>query len=168
VDGTNYGAAVTLLSGKASTSVTGLNVANHTLSATYSGDSNYAPGGPVSIGIVVTAVRFGSIVSLDGAAGPPASCAPPAFVVRVSGASSHRPLATGEVQLLDGSSRIAFATLSNGSATLQPRIAAGVHTLQAKYSGDNFYLPAVSPARVEMVSPAAPCARPVLGQGARP
>jgi hypothetical protein len=168
VDGTNYGAAVTLLSGKASTSVTGLSVANHTLSATYSGDSNYAPGGPVSIGVVVTAVRFGSIVSLDGAAGPPASCAAPAFVVKVSGASGSRPIATGEVELFDRSSRIASATLSNGSATLQPHIATGVHTLQAKYSGDNFYLPAVSLARVEMVSPAAPCARPVLGQGARP
>ena len=54
VDGANFGSAVTLASGAASTNVTGLSVTSHTLSATYSGDTNYAAGGPISVSITVT------------------------------------------------------------------------------------------------------------------
>ena len=54
VDGANYGSAVTLSStGTASTNVTGLTSTTHTLSATYSGDTNYAAAGPVSVSITV-------------------------------------------------------------------------------------------------------------------
>jgi hypothetical protein len=55
VDGTNYGSAVTISSGVASITVTGLSTASHTLSATYSGDSHYAAGRPISVTITVTA-----------------------------------------------------------------------------------------------------------------
>jgi hypothetical protein len=55
VDGANFGSAVTLSSGAASTSVTGLTTTSHTLSATYTGDANYAPGGPISVSIAITA-----------------------------------------------------------------------------------------------------------------
>jgi Bacterial Ig-like domain (group 3) len=47
VDGANFGSPVTISSGAASTSVTGLTQTTHTLSATYSGDSHYAAGGPI-------------------------------------------------------------------------------------------------------------------------
>lgn len=64
VDGSNYGSAVTLSSaGTASTSVTGLTVTTHTLSATYSGDSNYAAAGPISVSITVKALAVAELAS---------------------------------------------------------------------------------------------------------
>lgn len=54
VDGSNHGAPVTISSGAASTSVTGLSNTSHTLSASYSGDSHYAAGAPVSVTVSVT------------------------------------------------------------------------------------------------------------------
>jgi hypothetical protein len=56
VDGANSGGLVALSStGTASTSLTGLTTTTHTLSFTYTGDANYAKGGPVSVSITVTA-----------------------------------------------------------------------------------------------------------------
>jgi sugar lactone lactonase YvrE len=57
VDGANYGSPVTLSStGTASTTVSGLTQTTHTLSVTYSGNASYAPAGPASVSITVTAV----------------------------------------------------------------------------------------------------------------
>jgi hypothetical protein len=56
VDGTNHGSGVTLsTSGTASTSVTGLTTGSHTLSATYSGNTNYAAASLISVSITVKA-----------------------------------------------------------------------------------------------------------------
>jgi hypothetical protein len=54
VDGKAFGSAVTVASGAASISLTGLSVAKHTISATYSGDANYATA-TASESITVTA-----------------------------------------------------------------------------------------------------------------
>jgi hypothetical protein len=54
VDGTKFGSAVTVASGAASISLTGLSVEKHTISATYSGDANYATA-TASESITVTA-----------------------------------------------------------------------------------------------------------------
>src|SRR5581483_7132434 len=54
VDGANLGSPVTLSSGAASTTVTGLTTTTHTLSVTYAGDANYNATGPVSVSITIT------------------------------------------------------------------------------------------------------------------
>jgi len=54
VDGANLGSPVTLSSGTASTTVTGLTTTSHTLSVTYAGDANYNATGPVSVSITIT------------------------------------------------------------------------------------------------------------------
>jgi hypothetical protein len=162
VDGANFGGPVTLSSGLASTSVTGLTQTNHTFSATYSGDANYAAVGPISVSIVVTAVKIGPFVSLVPTINAAGSCAPPAFIVGVSGPSGPAP--TGEVQLLDGARLLASTSLANSKATLSAQgISAGLHSLTARYAGDSFHLAAVSSALVENVPQTKPCAGPVNG-----
>jgi sugar lactone lactonase YvrE len=163
VDGANYGSPVTIASGAASTSVTGLTIAPHTLSATYSGDANYAAGGPISVPITVHAVKIMAAVTLSPTAAV-SSCSPVQFGVAVKSTSST--VATGEVTLLDGSNTIASGALSNGMATLSAaRLGPGSHTLTAHYAGDSHFLPANSPALIEAGSAAGSCqpAAPITG-----
>ena len=107
VDGANYGSAVTLASGAASTSVTGLSVTSHTLSATYSGDTNYAAGGPISVSITVTGTVPPPAVTLVPMMSTATSCGPLSFEVAVTGKAGSVP--TGAVQLMDGQSQVASA-----------------------------------------------------------
>jgi hypothetical protein len=166
VDGANFGGPVTLAGGVASTSVTGLTQISHTLSAVYNGDANYAPAGPISVSITVTAVKVGSFVSLSPTINAAGSCAAPAFSVGVKGASGPAP--TGEVALLDGGKLIGSGTLANGRATLATQgLSAGPHTLTARYAGDALHLASVSSGLVENTPPTKPCAGPVSGNGAR-
>ena len=156
VDGANYGTPVSLSAGAASKNVTGLSQSVHTLSATYSGDSNYAAGGPVSVGITVSAVKVGSIVSLSPTAMTTSSCMLPQFTISVSSASG--PVPTGEVQLLDGNSVAASGTLSGGKVILTAHpLTSGSHALIAGYSGDALHLPAVSSALIENIRLSKPC-----------
>jgi Bacterial Ig-like domain (group 3) len=147
VDGANYGGPVTISSGAASTSVTGLTQTSHTLSATYSGDANYAPAGPISVSVAVTAVKINPAVTLS----PTASintCSPAQFGIAVAGTSKVLP--TGQVSLLDGSATLVSSALANGKTTLSvPRLGPGSHSLRAHYAGDSNYLPADSSALVE-------------------
>jgi hypothetical protein len=162
VDGGNYGSPVTIASGVASTSVTGLTIASHTLSATYSGDANYAAAGPISVPIVVHAVivMSASTVSLSPAVSIN-SCSPIQFGVGVSSASKTLP--TGQVSLLDGSRTVASGTLTNGKVTLSaPPLGPGSHSMMAHYAGDSLHLPANSPALVEAGSAVGAC-QPITG-----
>jgi Bacterial Ig-like domain (group 3) len=164
VDGVAHGGPVTISSGAASTSVSGLTIAGHSLSATYSGDANYAAAGPATVSIIITAVKIGSFVTLSQTVNAAGTCAAPQFAATVSGKSGL--VATGQVQLLDAGTVLASGTLANGKAMLTPqRLSVGSHRITASYRGDNNYLPSVSPALVETVSPVRPCTDPVTGGG---
>jgi len=144
VDGVNSGSPVTISSGTASTNLTGLTTAAHTLSATYSGDSNYAAGGPISVAITVTTgANPPPQVSLTPVMQPATSCHPNEFQVTVTSASG---VPTGSVQLLNGSSLLAASKLSGGQALLAPpSLPYGMYSFTARYGGDTLNQPAVSP-----------------------
>jgi hypothetical protein len=135
VDGANYGSAVTLSgTGTASTSVTGLTTTTHTLAATYSGDSNYAAAGPISVSITIKAAA--KVTFTAPAAGATlAHGTKVTFAVTVTSSSGTTP--TGSVKFaLDGSS-VGSATLVSGRAVLKGgALTAGAHTVVATYSGD--------------------------------
>ncbi|UWZ86571.1 Ig-like domain repeat protein [Occallatibacter riparius] len=164
VDGANFGGPVTLSgTGTASTSVTGLTQTTHSLAATYNGDANYAATGPVSVSIVVTAVKIGASVSLSPTAST-SGCAPMQFAVAVTSTSSTLP--TGQVSILDGTRTLATGTLSNGKITLStPHLGPGSHSLTAHYGGDAHYLASDSGPLVEAGGAAVSC-QPILpGRG---
>lgn len=167
VDGANYGSAVTLSStGTASTSVTGLTQTTHTLSVTYSGDSNYAATGPVSVSVTVTALQVPAVVTLSSGVKSGMSCTPLQFTVNVTGSSG--PTATGTVRLVDAGSVLASGTLSGGQARLTAQVLLpGRHTIVARYSGDTFHLAAQSAALTEVAAPASSCAGPIRARVAR-
>ena len=84
-DGSTYGSPVTLSSGTASISITGLAVATHGVGAQYLGDTNYAPAGPFAVPITVTAVKIASTVALSQTVNAAGSCAAPQFAVHITG-----------------------------------------------------------------------------------
>ena len=135
VDGANYGSPVTLSgTGTASTSVTGLTTTTHTLSVTYSGDTNYAAAGPISVSITVKAAARVNFIS-PVAGEMLAHGTKVTFSVTVS--SSSGPAPTGSVKFsLDGNS-LGSATIYSGEASLKEgNLAVGTHTVVATYSGD--------------------------------
>lgn len=139
VDGANYGSAVTLSStGTASTSVTGLTTTTHTLSATYSGDPNYAAAGPISVTVTITAaVKINFTAPIAGQTFASRTNVPLAVTVT----ASSGPAPTGTVKFsVDGGS-VGSATIVAGKASVNAGLlAAGTHTVSAAYSGDKYHL----------------------------
>ena len=138
VDGANYGSAVTLSStGTASTSVTGLTTTTHTLSATYSGDANYAAAGPVSVTITITAVAKVTFTA-PLPAKPPKSSTNVTLAVAVT--SSTGPAPTGKVSFSVDGKVMGTATIVSEKASMSAgKLAAGTHMVAAAYSGDKYH-----------------------------
>jgi hypothetical protein len=158
VDAVNHGSPVTLVSGAASTSLTGLSTTTHALSATYSGDSNYAAGGPISVSITVTGSVPPPAVRLMPLMSTATSCGPMSFQATVDGKAGSVP--TGAVQLMNGQSQIASGTLAGGKAVLTaPPLHPGTYAFTAHYGGDAHNQPAVSPELVQTASPLGGCLR---------
>ncbi len=141
VDGSNFGSAVAISSGAATTTLTDLKSGAHTLAATYSGDANYAGAGPVSESITIKAAAVK--VRLERVSGAAQSCASTAFSVAVTSSGSPGP--TGKVELLDangGGKVLATGTLAEGKATLRANLSNIANAeLVAHYAGDTRHLP---------------------------
>jgi Bacterial Ig-like domain (group 3) len=153
VDGVADGAPVTLSSGTASVNVTETVTGTHTLSATYSGDANYNPTGPVSRTYTVTAAAKPSTTKLISSMNPAESCQHVDFTVTVSGTSGSTP--SGTVSLKNGSTVLGSASLSKGTATLwtsMPRLAVGTNLLTAHYAGDAKNAASISAVLSQVVS----------------
>jgi Bacterial Ig-like domain (group 3) len=151
MNGITVGSPVTLSSsGTASKSVTESATGHLFLSATYSGDTNYASA-TTSETVTVSAIKMPVTVSLIPAASPASSCGAVGFSVQVSSTAGGSP--TGVVELKGGSSVLASTTLRNGDAMLSAGVlVAGSHTFTAIYSGDSLHQPATS-ASISVIVP---------------
>ncbi|HEX4321953.1 MAG TPA: Ig-like domain repeat protein [Acidobacteriaceae bacterium] len=144
VNGANLGTPVTLSgAGTASTTFSEPTASTYSLSATYSGDTNYAAA-TVSQNLTISAsVKAASTVTLTPRMVSLSACNPPAYAVRVSSASEGIP--TGVVQLKSGDSVVASAVLANGATSLSvASLGKGSHTIVASYGGDAQHSPAQS------------------------
>ena len=140
----NYTSAATTLSGGSATiniPAGSLAVGTDTLTATYSGDSNYSTAtGATSVTVTlptptVTVTPSSSSITTEQALN---------VTVTISGGSGN-PTPTGTVKLTSGSYTSAATTLSGGTATINipaGSLAVGTDTLTATYSGDSNYSPA--------------------------
>ncbi len=131
---TNLGSAVTLTNGIATLSISTLAIGTHSISATYSGDVNYAGGtSPAISQLVVQAPTTTALVS---------STLAMTYGQTVTFSATVSPSATtGTVQFRDGATNLGSAvTLTNGIATLSAStLSAGTHSITAVYSGDVTY-----------------------------
>jgi hypothetical protein len=132
VDGTPQ-TPVGMSGGSASFSTASLTGGSHSITASYSGDSNYSTS---SSGTVTQTVnKAGTTTGLTSSANPSTTGQSVTFTATVSA-----PAATGTVTFYDGTTVIGSGGLSGGKATYATStLAAGSHSISATYGGDNNY-----------------------------
>ena len=130
---TLLGTATVDTMGGAYLSLSSLSVGTHSITAVYSGDSNFLASTSAALAQVVN--KASSTVTLASSANPSTVGQSVTLTAVLSPAS-----ATGTVQFLDDSTMLGTATITSGSATLAVSLsAAGAHSLTAVYSGDGNY-----------------------------
>jgi len=132
-DGASTLATVQLgATGAGSLQTAALTVGSHTITASYSGDSNYA----VAFSFLIQTVQSANTqVALTASANPATYATPVSLSATVT---SNGGLATGTVNFTDGGTAIGSATLNAGGvATLSTSsLAPGTHSIVANYAGD--------------------------------
>jgi hypothetical protein len=146
IDGANAGSPVSVMTNggvtTASLITTSLAVSTHTISARYSGDSNFSSS--TASNLTQTVGKAGTTTVVSSSASPAVSGQGITFTATISAMNGmNSVLPTGTVQfLIDGNpagSPVAVTELSSGSATASfttAGLALGTHTLAASYSGD--------------------------------
>jgi hypothetical protein len=146
LDGATALGTATISGGSAALAVTSLTAGAHSVTAVYSGDSNYAIS--TSGAMTQTISRTASNVSLTSTPNP--SLALHVFLLT---ANVSPGTATGTVQFLDGTTVLGTAFLSGGSASISPStLPVGTHSITAVYTGDFNYAPGTSAALTQTVS----------------
>jgi hypothetical protein len=142
IDGANFGTAVTLAGGTASSTATAaLAVGNHTVTAVYSGDGSFNTNTGTLTG--------GQVVNKASISAPLASSVNPsvfgqavAFTASVSVVTPGAGTPTGTIQFkIDGTDLGTPVALAGGTAssTAASSMAAGNHIVTAVYSGDGSF-----------------------------
>jgi hypothetical protein len=134
-NGANIGGGVTLASGVASVSSSGLTVGTHTIVATYTSDSNTFLGGS---GIFSQEVDMASTsTGLTSSANPAVFGQPVVLTASVGALAPGAGTPTGTVTFADGTTTLGSAFLSGGVAsTTTSGLSVGGHNLTVSYSGD--------------------------------
>ncbi len=124
-------------SGTATFSTSTLAVGSHSITAVYSGDSNYNTSTSSKL---TQTVKQASSTSVSSSTNPDPSSAPVTFTAVVSPSA-----ATGTVTFMDGSTSLGTGTLSGGVAGLTTSsLANGTHSITAIYGGDTNYIGSTS------------------------
>ena len=157
MDGATTLSTQTLSSGAASFSTSSLAIGTHTITAVYSGDSNYSGSTSAAVTVTVTAASMiGTTTSLTASASSINTGASVTFNSTVTPASgSGTP--TGMVVFMDGTTTLSTQTLASGAASYSTSsLAAGTHTITAVYSGDSTYSGSTSTAVTVTVTTVTP------------
>jgi uncharacterized repeat protein (TIGR01451 family) len=118
-----------------SCSITPPAAGSYTLTAQYSGDTNFTAS--TSAGVPQTVNDGNSVTTVSSSQNPSAVGQSVTFTATVSPVSPATGVPMGTVTFLDKGSSIGKATLNNGVATFSTsNLAAGNHTIAAGYGGD--------------------------------
>jgi large repetitive protein len=131
LDGSTVLGTATASGGSAAFSTSTLTQGSHSMSANYSGDSNYASH--VSVGITQTVnAKATTATTVTSPQNPAIVGAAVTFTAAVSPST-----ATGTVQFLDGATVLGTGTLAGGAASFNiSTLAVGAHAITAVYGGD--------------------------------
>jgi hypothetical protein len=138
-NGSPLGSSVTLSGGVATYSTAALAGGAHTITASYSGDTNFL--GSTSSAFSQQVNQAATTITLSSNGNPSAFGQTVVFTATVSPAG-----ATGTVQFMDNSNPLGSpVTLSGGVATYSTAgLTVGSHTITASYSGDTNFLGSTS------------------------
>lgn len=124
-------------SGQATFTLPSLNVANYTITATYSSNGNFA--GSTSSGVAYSVTPIGTTTNLSLSGSSAIFSQPVSLIAKVTANSPTSAIPSGTVTFLDGSATLGNATLdATGTATLSAsNIGAGNHSITALYSASS-------------------------------
>jgi uncharacterized protein (UPF0548 family) len=148
-DGSTTLGQVTMNGGTAIYSSTSLASGSHSITATYSGDSNFTGSASTTLSQVVQKATTSVALNAPGSANVNQSIA---LAANVASGSSGVP--TGTVNFLDGTTQIGSGSLNgSGTATFSTStLAAGTHSITAVYGGDSNFNGSTSTAESVVVS----------------
>ncbi len=151
LDGATAIGTVSVTNNLAQLNVSSLSVGSHTLTAKYSGDSNFAASSSTPITETVNQAATTTTVS--------SSTIPSAYNQSVTFSASVAPAyggsATGTFTFLDGATSLGTASVSNNSAQITiSTLSVGTHSVTAKYSGDSNFTGSTSAVLSQTVNPA--------------
>jgi len=139
--------------GTASFTTAALAVGNHSITAVYSGDSNFS--GSTSATVAQTVGKDGSTAVISSSANPSLLNQSVSFTVTVSAAVPGSGTPTGTVQFsIDGSKFGPAVALAGGSATSGSisALKIGNHSITASYSGDGNFTASTAPSLTQVVN----------------
>jgi hypothetical protein len=138
-------------SGIATLTNTSLAAGTYSLTAHYSGNSNFLAGTSAAVSVTVNAQA--TTTSLTASPNPVTAGQNLTLTATVQGAGGSTP--TGAVNFMNGSALLGTATLnSSGVATLvNTSLTAGTHSLTAQYAGNSSFLTSASVAVSVTVNP---------------
>ncbi|HET8922787.1 MAG TPA: Ig-like domain repeat protein [Candidatus Acidoferrum sp.] len=152
LDGSTSIGTGTLANNVATLSYCGFVGGTHTITANYGGDSNYITSASPALTETVNPASSG--VTLASSQNPAPFGSAVAFTATVVPSVSGATV-TGGVTFYDGSTSLGVATVSGNSAQLNvSSLAAGPHSLTAKYSGDGNFNGSTSATLSETVNAA--------------
>ncbi len=143
-------------SGVATLTTSSLNVGNHSISASYSGDTNFANSNSYSISQVI--VQCATTTLVVASSNPAATGQSVTFSATVTPNSDVSPTPTGSVEFLDGSTQLGSGSL-NGSGQAMfttSNLALGDQSITAVYTGDSNFSASSSSTLAETVTLPAP------------
>jgi hypothetical protein len=154
MDGSTTLQTVNVVNGQASYTATELGVANHRITAAYSGESpTYVAGST----LLIESVRYNDTPVVTSSQNPSVANQPVTLTVTVSPVSPGTATPTGNVVFLDGTALLGYGTLNaSGQASITTSsLSVGKHHIRAVYSGDFEYVPTKSVMLVQRVNPGA-------------
>jgi Bacterial Ig-like domain (group 3)/Beta-propeller repeat len=148
MDGTNTLGSATLVSGVASYSATALAVGSHSITARYSGDSNF-----VAINSAAQIVTINLITPTIALTATPATAAIGTAIALGATVTGAGASPAGTVRFLDGATTLATINPASGAASYSASaLAVGTHTITASYSGDANFAALVSAAQTVTIT----------------
>ena len=151
LQGTTELGSAELHGGKATLTTTALPVGSDSITAAYSGDSNFA--GSTSIVVKQAVGKANSFTGLTSSKNPSEFGEPVTFTATVSG--QFGGTATGTVTFNQGSTKLGTATLSKGTAKFTTTaLPVGTDSIKAVYSGDTNFVGSTSEAVAQVVGKA--------------
>ena len=129
-DGTGKLGTVTIANGTATFSSAALSIGTHSLTASYSGDTNNAAANSAAISQVVNASTTTTTIA--------SSANPGTFGQSITLTATVKPAtATGTITFNDGTTKLGTATIANGTAAFSSAsLTVGTHSIAAVYGGD--------------------------------
>src|SRR5262249_46555997 len=134
--------------GTATCTTAALSVAQHGVTATYSGDSNFV-GSSTAAALTQTVNKAAVTTTLGTAASPSTSGQAVSFTATVAAAAPGAGVPSGSVTFKDGATMLGTGTLSTSNGTTvasftTSSLGAGQHTITASYGGDGNFLTGTS------------------------